>query len=171
MGLYALQATPAAVDECQLEDVFEADFSFEVTLSANPDAGETFMTMEEGYSRLATWDGQVVRSPQSARRYFEQCSECVTRVVEDIDLALLSASQAAAVGNTCPPHPLDGGVPAPDDAGISPPGAREMGFDALLACGELRTTVVVDQGLLDGGPCPAVCAGCRTRYELRGERR
>ncbi|MEW5741362.1 MAG: hypothetical protein AB1938_20740 [Myxococcota bacterium] len=170
INAYALAPTDAGA-RCELDDVTEADFAFDIALSQNPDAGETFMTMEQGYSRAATWDGQVVRSTESARRYFEQCSECVTRVEETIELALLSASQAAAAGNTCPANPLDGGVPAANDAGVFPPGPRAMGFDALLACGALNTQVVVDEGLPDGGPCPSICSSCRTSYVLQGARR
>jgi hypothetical protein len=175
MGVYAMNATPVLLDDgghwCALDDVVPAAFSFEVALSQDTDSGETFLTLSKGYSRSATWDGQVVRSAESARRYFRQCSGCVTRLREAIDFALLSASQAAAVGNQCPANPLDGGVPAPNDAGISLPGARDAGFDALLACGELRAHVLVDEGLADGGMCPAICSSCQTHYVLRGERR
>lgn len=170
MGAYAVSASLAEAN-CQLEEVTGAAFSFPVVLSANPDAGEYFLTLENEYSRPATWDGQVVRSTAAARRYFARCTECVTRVEEDVDLALLSLSQAEAVGNACPAHPLDGGVPAPDDAGVRPPGPRESGFDALLACGELRTRVVVVEGLPDGGACPAECGACTMTYTLAGERR
>lgn len=171
MGFYFVNATPV-VDGCEVEEVSGAGFGFELALSANPEAGEYFMTMEGGFSRPATWDGQVVRSTESARRYFNACSECVTRVEETIDVALLSLSQAEVVGDACPPNPLDGGVPAPDDAGIvRPPGPRDNGFDALLACGELRTRVLVDEGLPDGGPCPVECSACTMTYTLAGERR
>lgn len=171
MGYYAVNATLAGDAGCALEEVTGAPFSFNVALSANPDAGETFMTLEGGYPRDASWDGQVVRSTETARRYFRECTECVTRVEETIALSLLSLSQADAVGNRCPANPLDGGVPAPDDAGVTPPGPRDQGFDAILACGELRTRVLVDEGLADGGPCPSVCSACTMTYMLAGERR
>jgi len=175
LGAFSMHAEPASLEppvaECELDEVVPAAFDFDLALSMDEDAGQPYVTLSAGYSRLATWDGQVVRSRADARRYFEQCSECVTRVQEDIDVALLSRSQSAAVGNGCPANPLDGGVPPPDDAGIEAPGQRPEGFDALLACGELRTEVLVDQGLPDGGPCPSICAACRTFYLLRGERR
>lgn len=171
MGSYFVNASRVSDGGCALEEVTGAAFGFDLGLSANPDAGEYFMTLQGGHSRAASWDGQVVRSTESARRYFRQCSECVTRVEETIELSLLSLSQAEAVGNACPANPLDGGVPAPDGAGITPPGPRDQGFDAILVCGELSTRVLVDEGLPDGGPCPAECSACTMTYTLAGERR
>lgn len=170
MGAYFVKATPA-LKGCELEEVTGETFGFGLVLSANPDAGEYFMTLDGATSRGASWDGQVVRSTERARRYFRQCSACVTRLEETIELSLLSLSQAGAVGNVCPASPLDGGVPAPDDAGITGPGPRGQGFDAVLACGELSTRVLVDEGPADGGPCPAVCSACTMTYTLSGERR
>jgi hypothetical protein len=170
MGFYRVDATPA-LDACALDEVQVAAFSFDVALSANPDAGETFLTLSGGVSRAATWDGQVARATAQARRYFRQCAGCVTRVEETIELALLSLSQSQAVGGACPAAPLDGGAPAPDDAGVSLPGTRDEGFDALLACGELRTRVLVVEGPGDGGACPEACSACDVTYTLTGVRR
>lgn len=177
IGYFAMRAEPATAPdgglECVLADVFLVAFDFDMALSRDDvDGGPVgYMTLSPGYARPAEWDGQVMRSRADARRYFDECSECATRVQEDVDVALLSRSQSEAVGNSCPANPLDGGVPGPNDAGISPPGPREQGFDALLACGELRTQVLVDEGLPDGGPCPEKCGACRTTYLLWGERK
>jgi hypothetical protein len=185
IGYFAMHAEPALAPgggplvyedgglQCVLTDVFLAAFDFDMALSSEViDGGEVgYMTLSPNYPRSATWDGQVMRSTADARRYFEECNECVTRVEETIDVALLSRSQSDAVGNSCPANPLDGGVPQPNDAGIIPPGPRDQGFDALLACGELHTQVLVDEGLPDGGPCPEKCGACRTTYVLSGERR
>jgi hypothetical protein len=185
IGYFSMRAEPATQPdggsrlledgglECVLADVVLAGFDFDMALSREDvDGGAAaYMTLSAGYERPAEWDGQVMRSRADARRYFEECSECVTRVQEDIDVAILSRSQSEAVGNSCPVNPLDGGVPQPNDAGISPPGPRDQGFDALLACGELHTQVLVDEGLPDGGPCPEKCGACRTTYVLWGERK
>lgn len=168
MGSYAVHAAPLT-QACGLEDVTTAPFDFDVILSTTPDAGLYFLTLSGGYSREASWDGQVLTARASSRRYFRQCAACVTQLEETIEVSLLSESQAAAVGYACPADALDGGVPSPDDAGIRPPGPREQGFDAILACGELRTRVLVEAGGDEG--CPDICRTCETSYVLTGERR
>ena len=181
MGTYAMSATGGAPrlpdgrldrpPECPLlEEVTGADFDFEATLTRESTSSRAWVTLN-GYSREGTFDGQVVTNEASASRVFVDCGKCSTRVVETITVALLSRSQFEAAGNQCPPDALDGGVAAPNpDAGISGPGPTGQGFDTVRLCGELSTLVVSD-GLGDGGACEAKCSGCAVRYQLRGDRR
>ena len=165
LGVYGVHAAPAGRD-CQLAEVSAAPFDFQATLSRQSDGSGAWLTLS-GYSRDAGWDGQVLRSTAAAERVFVACP-CGLRIVETVTLALLSQSQADAVGLACPPGPLDGGVPAPTaDGGITAPAFTAQGFDAILACGELTTELEL---VPDSGVCPA-CLPCTTRFDLTGARR
>ena len=167
MGTWGLHAEPVA-RLCDLDEVSGAAFDFQVTLRGDSQSSAAWIVFEY-YARDAGWDGAVLSSTATAPRVYSGC-DCATYVDETIELALLSASQAAATGEVCPPDALDGGVPAPDaDAGLTPPHTVENGFDARLACGRMRTVVRADP--TDGGACPAKCDGCTVRYLLTGERR
>lgn len=193
LGVYTLTAVPATSDDrgsdglpCLLDG--GTGFGFEVTLSKSSDGTGAWMTMSGGISRDASWDGRVFSSTASAKRVFAGCGTCTGRVIETIELALLSGSQASSVGFVCPPRALDGGVPVADpDAGITGPGPTGNGFDAVLACGVLTATLevddagvvdasvadasVLDAGEADGGGCPAACRRCTVRFDVTGSRR
>jgi hypothetical protein len=93
-------------------------------------------------------------------------------MVERVDVAVLSRSQAEALGGVCPANPLDFGVvPMPTaDGGIKLPSQTPQGFDAVRLCGEMSHEVLADM-LVDGGPCPATCQNCFITSSVRGERR
>lgn len=180
LGLYAMSATggaPPTPDgglgrppECvELTEVTGADFAFDAVLTRESTSDRAFVTLN-GYSRDGTFDGQVLVSTAEANRVFEACSDCATKVVETISVAVLSISQDQAAGGICPENPLDGGVGAFPDAGVFAPGQNAQGYDAVRVCGEL-TTEVVALGLADGGACKAECSRCIVRYQLRGDRR
>lgn len=169
MGLYLVQAAGMA-RACELDEVSGADFAFDMALSRFVATNQAFVTLD-GYSRSADFDGQVVTSVATAPRVFGACGGCNTRIIERVQVALLSRSQAAAAGGQCPAAPLDGGVPAPNlDAGISLPGPTSEGFDAVRACGELEVRVVSD-GTADGGACDERCGACTALFSLNGARR
>lgn len=156
--------------QCELVEVTGADFEFNATLTRESTSERAWITLNT-YSREGTFDGQVLRTQAEASRVFVACGKCSTRVVETLDVAVLSRSQNEALMGACPENALDGGVPAPNpDAGILPPGKTAQGYDAVRLCGEL-TTVVVALGQVDGGACERGCGGCTVRYQLRGERR
>lgn len=176
MGLYSMNAVPQVLADggvgCDIADtaIARGGFDFDATLSRNAKTTDAFITMS-GVHREGTWDGQYLLSVASAQRVFQACRDCTTRVEETMQFALLSRSQNDAVGQACPEHPLDGGVPAPDaDAGITPPGLTELGFDGIRVCGEIRTRVLA-VALVDGGACPDVCSQCAVQYRLTGVRR
>lgn len=169
MGLYLVQAT-GGERACELEEMGAADFGFDVALSRFVATGQAFVTLD-GVSRSADFDGQVVRSVATASRVFGACRGCNTRLIERLEVAVLSRSQAAAVGGDCPAEPLDGGVPAPSaDGGVSLPGPTSEGYDAVRVCGELETRVVAD-GTADGGACEPRCGACTVKFRLNGARR
>lgn len=168
MGTWGLHAAPET-RLCDLPEVSGGPFDFQVTLRGAGQSEAAWMVFEY-YARAGGWDGARFTSTASAPRAYASC-DCPTTVEETIELALLSSSQAAAVGGACPPGALDGGVPAPDaDAGLAPPRAVEGGFDARLACGRMVTVVHASTDG-DGGACPSSCEGCMVRYVLTGERR
>lgn len=155
---------------CELSrDASSAGFDFEMTFSHDRDASVAWATIG-GYARDASWDGQVLGTTASAARVFDACTGCQTLLVETIEVALLSRSQAMAVGLTCPDSALDGGTPRPDpDAGITPPATTKDGFDSALACGELKTQLESTE--TSPGSCPEVCRVCTSRFRLSGSRR
>jgi len=143
-------------------------FAFDGTFSWNPSTRQTWFTYLGG-TWDAGFDGQTILASGAAARSFAKC--CVpVQLVETMTVALLSQSQSAAVGETCPDHPLDGGVPSPGDGGITLPSQTPAGFDALLACGTLTDDVAVG---LNAQACDAgsVCVACTWRYTLTGVRR
>lgn len=176
MGLYALHAAPEVLDDagvgCDIADesIDRAGFDFDATLSRNTGTTDAFITMN-GVNREGTWDGQYLYSVATAQRVFQACRDCTTRIEETMHFALLSRSQNDAVGQVCPPSPLDGGVPAPNvDLGITLPGMTPLGFDGIRACGIIATRVLAE-GTVDGGACPEICSQCAVRYQLTGVRR
>lgn len=168
MGQYVMNASGGQVS-CQLEEVTGAGFEFEAILTRESTSERAWMTLA-GYSREGTFDGQVLRTAAEVTRVFDACSNCKTRLTETITVAVLSRSQIDAAAGQCPADALDGGVAAPNDAGITGPGQTSEGYDAVRLCGEL-VTVVSAERLSEGVTCPAECDGCTVRYQLRGERR
>lgn len=160
IGTYAFTATQTAGD-CAFTEQPDGGFTYTGTLSFNPGTTEGFITINE-VSRDGGFDGAVMDATAHANRVFAQC-ECDNDVVvtERITVALLSASQRAAVPDGgCPADPLDGGVPSPNDAGILGPGVRANTFDAPLACG------VQTEQIVPGAGCK--CTGCSLEYSLSG---
>ena len=162
-------AEDGGIGQCELADMTAADFSFDAVLTRQSTSQQAYVTLS-GYSRDASFDGQVFTSTTEANRVFAACSKCSTRLVETMTFAVLSPSQSGVTANQCPENPLDGGVIVNPDAGILLPGETQQGFDGVLLCGEL-TTRVVALGTVDGGPCDPICEGCSAHYQLRGDRR
>jgi hypothetical protein len=163
IGTFGLDATPTSIT-CAFAEQPDGGFAFDATLSYNPGAA-AFMTVGD-VDRDAGFDGQVLSSWASGSRLFAEC-KCndSVQVQERISVALLSTSQRDAAGGGCPANPLDGGVPAPNDAGIVAPAPTGAGFDAVLACGEQIDDVV---------PAPDAgcqCQPCSYHYRLEGARK
>jgi hypothetical protein len=168
MGVWAMTAGDGVVT-CELAEVTGAPFAFDATLTRDSTSDAAWVTLA-GYSTEGRFDGQYFSSTGEARRVFAACGECATTVVETITVAVLSRSQTERLGGQCPADALDGGVPAPDDAGLTGPRQTAQGFDAVRLCGTLSTAVVA-QGLPDGGACDPRCSACTTAFQLRGDRR
>ena len=166
MGLYQFHAEPVS-RVCSLPNLPTVGFDFAGTFSRFRDGGAVFLTLN-GIPRDAGFDGQIITSSHSASRGFElpdggSCKACDMKVIETLSVALLSKSQSSAVGDKCPEHPLDGGVPGLD-AGVTLPGSTETGFDSVRACGDLLEEIVGE------GSCDPLCA-CLLTYRLEGERK
>ena len=188
MGTFAFEArlptlanggADPAFYTCPFEPLLS--FKFQGAFSRNPDGG-VYLTLSGPTTRDATFDGQLLRSTQTAKQCFEDCPQACPEepvdggtemfIRETLAVALLSESQNKAGGNRCPPHPLDGGVPAGE--GISLPGTVEgtTFFDALRACGELREEVLTNGSLQCESPDGGTFSfqPCTMWYSLEGVR-
>ncbi len=170
MGTFSLHAEGTS-KSCSLPDI-QQTLDFPASLSRNRDGGQVFF-----FHSTRVWDagfdGQFITS--SAAALFkvadadggDYCAPCRETETLNFRFAVLSRSQSKAVGEMCPPNPLDGGVPgADDDAGIKLPASTDAGFDAVRVCGELQVTI-------DGtgtGFCNSACNGCVLNYRLIGQR-
>lgn len=137
------------------------------------DAG--YLTFIEGSgSEYGVIEGQVIDVSAVAPRVFAACN-CTgleppdIQVVERNQIALLSATQAQALGSsvTCAPPSvvLDGGIPPVGGAIIGP---RDPGgvWSVPLVCGVTEEQVqVLNHG--DGG-CSADCQSCTIRFSVQG---
>ncbi len=169
IGSFTFSATPVSSD-CSFAAVPPlgdgGSFTFDAILSRDPASTKAFMRVGN-VERDAGFDGQLFVSQASALRHFIECgSNCDSvTLTETLRVVLLSSSQDTAVGNSCPPNALDGGVPAGSpDGGISPPCPSPDSCDVVRACGEL-----IDVVIPDGGSCQ--CAGCTLSSRVEGERK
>lgn len=165
MGTFTFRAEPVS-KVCELA-IQSDSFAFSGTLTRNRDGGQAFLSLNQ-FARPATFDGQYFVSAHTAASALEECAPCTTQVTETIAVALLSKAQSEALGDRCPPAPLDGGVPS-TDGGPAGPGPTEKGFDAVRACGEM-TDVITATPPTTGEACPAKCSGCTFNYRLTAER-
>jgi hypothetical protein len=175
IGTFGFTATPvssncAEVNDGGLAEVQDGGFTFDATFSRNKIPGNQAWVTVYGTSRDATYDGGYVFSEHTAPRTFVACQSsnpsqpgCLTVAVDEVfQVVLLSASQNALLGSTCPPSALDGGVPGPD-AGATPPGSLPSGFDAVRACGVLTDAISPDAGCF--------CRACSLVYSVEGTRK
>ena len=140
------------------------------------DAG--YLTFVEGSgSQYGVINGQVIDTTGVAPRVFAACG-CTglappdIQVVERNQIALLSASQAQALGspvNCAPPSVvLDGGIP-PVGGGITGPRDPSGVWSVPLVCGVTEEQVqVLNQGDPDAGGCLPECQSCIVRFSVQG---
>ena len=162
LGAYNLFATPVTAQECVSPKLSAETFGFAATLSWTASTQKAFLTLAGGYSRPASRDGQVLRSKTTEQRHFEECSGCATHAQEEIALVLFTQAQAANFGGMCPQKPFQ-------EAKSQESEMAEAG-DFLLACGELRRCVLVEENPSEQRPCPAECETCCTTHNLSGKR-
>jgi hypothetical protein len=140
------------------------------------DAG--YLTFIEGSgSEYGVIEGQVVDVSAVAPRVFAACG-CTgleppdIQVVERNQIALLSATQAAALGspvNCAPPSVvLDGGIPPVGGAIIGPRDPSGV-WSVPLVCGVTEDVVqVLNHGDPDAGGCLPECQTCTLRFSAQG---
>ena len=137
------------------------------------DAG--YITFIEGSgSEYGVIDGQVIDVSALAPRVFSACG-CTgleppdIQVLERNQIALLSASQALALGSSvfCAPPSvvLDGGIP-PVGGGIIGPRDQNGVWSVPLVCGVTEEQVQV-LNHADGG-CAPQCLSCTIRFSVQG---
>jgi len=149
--------------------------------SSFPDGGRVtsydagYLTFIEGSgSEDGVIEGQVIDVAALAPRVFADC-QCTglepadILVVERNQIALLSASQAAALGSqvTCAPPSvvLDGGIP-PVGGAILGPRDQNGVWSVPLVCGVTEEQVQV-LNHADGG-CSPECQSCTLRFSVQG---
>lgn len=154
---------------CTFEEIPEdGRFEFEGTFSLGSDGQGAWFTVA-GVDRDGGWDGQRFESTHSAPRRFED-DRCDSRfiVAERLHVAILSASQDAALGGECPADAqallVEGAVPVDPDAGVTPPGPQETGYDAVRSCGVLIHQVTPEDA------CPEF-SECTLTWRVTGGRR
>ena len=137
------------------------------------DAG--YLTFIEGSgSENGVIEGQVIDVSALAPRVFAACG-CTAlappdiQVLERNQIALLSASQASALGSsvTCAPPSvvLDGGIP-PVGGTITGPRDQSGVWSVPLVCGVTEEQIqVLNHG--DGG-CLPECQSCTVRFSVQG---
>jgi len=140
------------------------------------DAG--YLTFIEGSgSENGVIEGQVIDVSAVAPRVFAACN-CTgleppdIQVVERNQIALLSASQAAALGSAfvCAPPSvvLDGGIP-PVGGAIAGPRDPNGVWNVPLVCGVTEEQVqVLNHGDPDAGGCLPECQSCTIRWSVQG---
>ena len=137
------------------------------------DAG--YLTFIEGSgSQDGVIDGQVIDVSAVAPRVFANCN-CTSlappdiQVLERNQIALLSASQAQALGspvNCAPPSVvLDGGIPPVGGSIIGPRDPSGV-WSVPLVCGVTEEQVQV-LNTADGG-CSPLCQSCTIRFSVQG---
>lgn len=140
------------------------------------DAG--YLTFIEGSgSQYGVIEGQIIDVSDVAPRVFAACG-CTgleppdIQVVERNQIALLSATQAAALGSavTCAPPSvvLDGGIP-PVGGAILGPRDPNGAWNVPLVCGVTEDVVqVLNHGDPDAGGCLPECQTCTIRFSVQG---
>lgn len=169
IGSFTFSAIPVSTD-CSFVAIpalgSDGGFTFDAILSRDPSSTQAFMIVGS-VQRNAGFDGQVFTSLAGSSRHFIECGSGCDPVpmLETLRVVLLSSSQLSAVGGSCPPNPLDGGIPlGSPDSGISPPCPSSNPCDVARACGEL-----VDVVSPDGGSCQ--CSACTLISVVDGQKK
>lgn len=137
-----------------------------------------YLTFIEGSgSQDGVIDGQVIDVSAVAPRVFAACgctglAPADIQVLERNQIALLSASQAAALGspvNCAPPSVvLDGGIPPVGGSIIGPRDPSGV-WSVSLVCGVTEEQVqVLNHGDPDAGGCLPECQTCTIRFSVQG---
>lgn len=154
---------------CQLAGLPSNEFTYQGTFRRGADAGTA--TFYDGIGTFdAGFDGQTASFGAKITQQFSlldggNCNACEMNFWQGADLALLSPSQNAAVGDMCPANPFDGGVPYNEDAGIFRSQPADGGYDVVRACGEFNV-VIVGEGI----NCDPACYSCKLQYRLNAVR-
>ncbi len=156
---------------CPFSEIPEGGrFEFEGIFSRRSSGEGAWFTVS-GANQDGAWDGQRFTSEHDAPRRFEAglCDDNRFVVTERLRVAILSASQDAALGAACPQDGQallqDGAVPVDEDAGIKAPGPQDTGYDAVRACGVLEHRITPQEGA-----CGSF-TGCTLLWRVTGGRR
>ena len=171
-GLFDFSASvAAAAPEANCgPDMSDADsFTFEGRFRLENNLSDGYFVYRSTH-RAAWFDGQTMVSVHEAEHTpVEGCEACALRVIETLEVALLSETQDEAAGGQCPCGASGGGIPSADGQNIFSPRPVPGGFDAVRACGTLQVRVEATPLAQQG--CPQACQKEALVYYVEGVRR
>jgi hypothetical protein len=168
-GLFDFRASTAQEENCKPDMSAEGRLEFEGRFRLESNLVDGYFVYRNTH-RAARFDGQKMLSVHEAEHSFvEGCENCEMRVVETLEVVLLSESQDEVLENQCPCNALSESIPVDEAQNIFPPRPVPGGFDAVRACGTL-TARVVTTPLTEQG-CPQDCHQEDVVYYIEGIRR
>jgi len=150
-GLFDFSASTALKENCKPHMADGDSFTFEGRFRLESNLVDGHFVYRSAHRKLQ-FDGQTMRSVYEAEHSLvEGCEACAWRVVETLEVALLSETQNEALGGQCPCNASSENIPVDEASNIFPPRPVPGGFDAVRACGSLvaRVELPTEQGCLE----------------------
>jgi hypothetical protein len=168
-GLFDFRASTALKEDCKPDMSAEGRLEFEGRFRLESNLVDGYFVYRNTH-RSTRFDGQNMLSVYEAEHSFvEGCENCEMRVVETLEVVLLSETQDEVLKGQCPCNALGESIPVDEAQNVFPPRPVPGGFDAVRACGTL-TARVVTTPLAEQG-CPKDCYKDDVVYYTEGIRR
>jgi len=149
-GLFDFFASTAQEENCKPHMAAPGSFQFEGRFRLERNLADGYFIYRNTH-RAIQFNGQNMHSAhEAAHSLVKGCESCAWRVVETLEVVLLSETQHEALGGQCPCNALGESIPV--EEGIFPPRPVPGGFDAVRACGMLSVRVA-----LSAEGCPEKC--------------
>jgi len=169
-GLFDFFASTAQEENCKPHRADGDNFTFEGRFRLENNLVDGHFVYRNTH-RSAQFNGQNMRSVHEAEHGPVQgCKGCQWRVLETLEVVLLSETQNEAFNGQCPCNALEEEIPVDEARNIFPPRPVPGGFDAVRACGVLQVRVEP----LTEQDCPQKCREENEKkmdYYLEGIRR
>jgi hypothetical protein len=169
-GLFEFSASTAlGAEDCKPDMTLEGSLPFEGRFRLESNLVDGYF-IYRNIHRTAQFDGQkMVSAYETEHGFLDGCEACNLRVIETLDVVLLSETQNEVLNNQCPCHASSEGIPVDEGQNIFPPRPVPSGFDAVRACGTLIARVLATP--LPGQNCPENCHEDDTVYYIEGIRK